>query len=321
MKKSPNAETRQHRRHLAADRLDLAQPHPVLKSARKPGAQRWALHAPPPVAEELSRGDTAAVCTRCGDPIPPRSQRPGSLRCPKCRDKRGAMTAAERVARKRTRRERTEASEALRAQAAAEVAAERRRASVSAERLEQDRRLAAMLAAQAAIAALPPDERTIRQLVVEMRMRRWDAEMMIRNALTDDAIATGQPEPEGVRLKTSGRTRRVQTGGGTVPGLGKVKDAFKLGPLPKRLKPGARPKPRVEAAGATHREWARAVEWAARIRPETIRERDWEMLRLSTVHELDAPTIAKRLGGTVRPEAIRKALARARATWTAAQSV
>src|SRR5260370_23081794 len=217
------------KRKTSLDRLALAQPRPVLKSTRKPGPHRWALQAPPPVDEELSRGDAVAVATRCGDPIRPRSQRPGSLRCPKCRDKRGAMTAAERVARKRTRRERTEVSEALRAQAAAEVAAERRRASVSAERLQQDRRLAAMLAAQAAIAALPPDDHTIRQLVVEMRMRRWNAEMMILNALTDDAIATGQPEPEGVRLKTSGRARHVRTGWGAGPGRGEVRDASRRG--------------------------------------------------------------------------------------------
>ena len=311
--------SRRRPRRTSLDRLDLAQPHPVLKSTRKPGPQRWATQTLPPADEEFFRGDGRAACTRCGDPIPPRSQRPGSMRCPKCRDRYDAMTAEERARRARTPYQRTELSEALRAQAAAEVAAARQRAGVSAERLRQDRQLAAMRAAQAAISALPPSEQGIRQLVIEVRRRRWEAERSIRNALTDDALASGTPQPERVHLKTSGRAKRVRTGGGTVPGLGRVKDAFKLGPLPKRLRPGAKPRPRVKAAGAKHEEWTRAVEWAARIRPETISERDWGIFRLATVSQLDAPGIAKELGGTVRPEAIRKALARARATWKATQ--
>jgi len=241
------------------------------------------------------------------------------MRCPKCRDRYDAMTAEERARRTRTPYQRTELSEALRAQAAAEVAAERQRVGVSAERFRQEQQLAAMLAAQAVISTLPPSEQGIRQLVIEVRRRRWEAERSIRNALADDTIATGQPEPEGVRLKTSGRARRVRTGGGTVPGLGTVRDAFKLGPLPKRLRPGAKPRPRVKAAGAKHEEWTRAVEWGARTRPETISARNWGILRLATVSRLDAPGIAKALGGAVRPEAIRKALARARAVWKATQ--
>jgi hypothetical protein len=115
--------------------------------------------------------------------------------------------------------------------------------------------------------------------LLEEQAQKREAAIARRDAMIAEAVAAS-PDAGQLRVRHSGRARRINTGGATVPGLGKIKNAFKLGPLPERLKPGAKPKPRVEAAGAGNREWTRAVEWAARIRPETISARDWEMLRL-----------------------------------------
>src|SRR5262249_22263609 len=150
------------------------------------------------------------------------------------------------------------------------------------------------------------------ELSDEMIERMWRKQEEI------DAAIHAKPDERTVRrLIRNLRGRRV-TMGGFVPALGHEKDPWTLPPIPKtplekRLKQAAeeaarntQPLPIPERTAKRRRERI----WAERVKPASVSERDWEMLRLVDVEDLRDYEVARRFG--IGYAAVRKALERAR---------